>query len=67
MGHPAPEGPQWREERHSGVTGAQRGRGLMLPAKRLPVSRRLEDHLVDPSSGAGADGAGAWMEKADAG
>lgn len=36
----------------------------MLPTKRLPLSRRRpEDHLADPGSGAGGDGAGAWMEK----
>lgn len=50
-------------ERRGGVTGARSGRALMLPTKRLPLSRRPEDHLADPGSGAGGDGAGAWMEK----
>lgn len=50
-------------ERHGRVTGARSGRALMLPTKRLPLSRRPEDHLADPGSGAGGDGAGAWREK----
>lgn len=50
-------------ERHGGVTGARSGRALMLPTKRLPLSRRPEDHLADPGSGAGGDGARAWREK----
>lgn len=50
-------------ERHGGVTGARSGRALMLPTERLPLSRRPEDHLADPGSGAGGDGARAWREK----
>lgn len=50
-------------ERHGGVTGARSGRALMLPTKRLPLSRRPEDHLADPGSGAGGDGARARREK----
>lgn len=62
-GAPGSGGAAMEGARRGRVTGARRGRALMLPTKRLPVSRRLEDHLVDPGSGAGADGAGAWMEK----
>lgn len=56
-------------ERRGGVTGARSGRALMLPTERLPLSRRPEDHLADPGSGAGGDGAGACLgeEKQDAG
>lgn len=63
-GAPGSGGAATEGERRGGVTGAQSGRGLMLPTKRLPLSRRRpEDHLADPGSGAGGDGAGAWMEK----
>lgn len=48
-------------ERRGGVTGARSGRALMLPTERLPLTR--EDHLADPGSGAGGDGAGACREK----
>lgn len=50
-------------ERLGGVKGARSGRALMLPTKRLPLSRRPEDHLDDAGSEAGGDEAGAWMEK----
>ncbi|XP_040441251.1 translation initiation factor IF-2-like [Falco naumanni] len=62
-GAPGSGGAVTEGDRRGGVTGARSGRALMLPTKRLPLSRRSEDHLADPGSGAGGDGAGAWMEK----
>lgn len=62
-GAPGSVGAAIEGERRGGVRGARSGRALTLPSKRLPLSRRPGDHLADPGSGAGGDGAGAWMEK----
>lgn len=68
-GAPGSGGAAMEGERRGGVTGARSGRALMLPTERLPLSRRPEDHLADPGSGAGGDGAAACLgeEKRDAG
>lgn len=46
-------------KRRGGVTGARSGRAIMLPTKRLPLSRRPENHMPDPGFNADWDGAGA--------